>query len=126
MPATASPTYPRPRPSVPSDFHPVLARMFAEVAGSNGKEGAKEGGDNNASVRPSVHPTFVCEAENESQLSRELRGGVDGRGPKLNNTLSGWNTPIDGAQLSCSCPSSQSDKQAVCCLLSLHLVLLRA
>ena len=48
--------------------------MFAEVAGSNGKEGAKEGGDNNASVRPSVHPTFVCEAENESQLKRELGG----------------------------------------------------
>ena len=33
--------------------------------------------------------------------------------------------PIDGAQLSCSCPSGQSDEQAVCCILSLHLVLLR-
>ena len=43
----------------------------------------------------------------------------------LNYTLSGWITPIDGAQLSCSCPSGQSDKQAVCCVLSLHLVLLR-
>ena len=46
-------------------------------------------------------------------------------GSYLNYTLSGWTTPIDGAQLSCRCPSGQSDKHAVCCLLSLHLVLLR-
>ena len=44
----------------------------------------------------------------------------------LNYTLSGWTTPIDGTQLSCSCPSAQSDKQAVYSVLSLHLVLLRA
>ena len=45
--------------------------------------------------------------------------------PYLNYTLSRWTLPIDGAQLSCSCPSGQSDKQAVCFGLSLHLVLLR-
>ena len=44
----------------------------------------------------------------------------------LNYTLSGWTTPIDGAQLSCSYqPSGQSDKQAAYFVLSLHLVLLR-
>ena len=55
--------------AVPSDFHPVLARMFAEVAGSNGK-GASEGdkGEKTADSSASVHPTFVCEAENESRL----------------------------------------------------------
>ena len=36
----------------------------------------RRGTDNNASV----HPTFVCEAENESQLKGELRGGDEGRG----------------------------------------------
>ena len=45
--------------------------------------------------------------------------------PYLNYTLSEWITPIDDAQLSCSCPTGQSDKQAVCFLLRLHLVLLR-
>ena len=35
------------------------------------------------------------------------------RQPYLNYTLSGWSTPIDGAQLSCSCPSGQNGKQAV-------------
>ena len=44
--------------------------MFAEVAGSNGK-GASEGdkGENSGSV----HPTFVCEAENESRLKEGTR-----------------------------------------------------
>ena len=55
--------------AVPSDFHPVLARMFAEVAGSNGKGACERGrrqGEKTAGG--CVHPTFVCEAENESRL----------------------------------------------------------
>ena len=56
--------------AVPSDFHPVLARMFAEVAGSNGKgaRGRARETSKGKTAGGCVHPTFVCEAENESRL----------------------------------------------------------
>ena len=56
------------RAAVPSDFHPVLARMFAEVAGSNGKGASERETGKGKTAGGCVHPTFVCEAENESRL----------------------------------------------------------
>ena len=90
------------RAAVPSDFHPVLARMFAEVAGSNGKgaSGRARETSKGKTAGGCVHPTFVCEAENESRLKEGTQ-----RSSGWNFTTSVATADTDGATNTYACIS---------------------